>query len=221
MKNFLLVANWKANLNVNQANVWVNNIKTDSPSTIVVCPSFLVLGALYAQARPANLHLGAQDVSTKTEGPYTSQVPAAILAGFAEYCIVGHSETRNLFGVTVSDIEAKINNLFGQNIQPVVCGNFAQLTSEKYPNPQNLILALEPEDSISTNPNSQPLSASDANSQIEQVKQTTNCPKVLYGGSVSEVNIKDFYDQPAIDGSLVGSASLDVEKFNRLISLCQ
>jgi triosephosphate isomerase len=35
--------------------------------------------------------------------------------------------------------------------------------------------------------------------------------RILYGGSVSPKNIREFAEAPDIDGALVGGASLDVE----------
>ena len=40
---------------------------------------------------------------------------------------------------------------------------------------------------------------------------------ILYGGSVSEENIKDFLEQDCIDGALIGSASLNSEQFLSII----
>ncbi|MQG51812.1 MAG: triose-phosphate isomerase, partial [SAR202 cluster bacterium] len=40
---------------------------------------------------------------------------------------------------------------------------------------------------------------------------------ILYGGSVSKENIKDFLMQDCIDGALIGSASLNSEQFLSII----
>jgi len=37
--------------------------------------------------------------------------------------------------------------------------------------------------------------------------------RVLYGGSVTGANAKEFFSQPDIDGALVGGASLKVDDF--------
>lgn len=42
--------------------------------------------------------------------------------------------------------------------------------------------------------------------------------KILYGGSVTPDSVDDLMAQPDIDGALVGGASLDVEKFARIIN---
>jgi triosephosphate isomerase len=41
--------------------------------------------------------------------------------------------------------------------------------------------------------------------------------RVLYGGSVKPANAKSFFNQPEIDGALVGGASLSPEDFLGII----
>jgi triosephosphate isomerase len=41
--------------------------------------------------------------------------------------------------------------------------------------------------------------------------------RVLYGGSVNPVNIKDFMAKSDIDGALVGGASLDPDQFAAIV----
>lgn len=43
--------------------------------------------------------------------------------------------------------------------------------------------------------------------------------RVIYGGSITELNIKDFMDKPHIDGVLVGGASLDPSTFFNIAKL--
>lgn len=220
MRSFLLVANWKANLTVVQANEWLNNLSPVSLE-IVVCPSFPVLGAIHNSPVPSNLFFGAQDVSAKSAGPYTGQVPAELIKDLAKYCLVGHSETRRLFGVTSEDVQLKVDNLRGQDIKPIVCGNYSELTQNDLSDYSDLVLAFEPEESISTNPGAQPLTVSDAAEKIKSIKTITGCPTVLYGGSVTVENIRSFFDSTDIDGALVGKASVDINSFNQITNLCQ
>jgi triosephosphate isomerase len=43
------------------------------------------------------------------------------------------------------------------------------------------------------------------------------CIRVLYGGSVKANNAKEFFDQPEIDGALVGGACLNAEEFISIV----
>ena len=44
-------------------------------------------------------------------------------------------------------------------------------------------------------------------------KEAADTVRILYGGSVSSVNIESFLQMPDIDGALVGGASLNAEEF--------
>ena len=41
--------------------------------------------------------------------------------------------------------------------------------------------------------------------------------RIQYGGSVKPGNIKEFMEQPEIDGALVGGASLDADSFTAIV----
>lgn len=220
MKDFLLVANWKANLDIEQANIWLKDL-VPTDLKVIICPSFPILGVFSSGHISNNISLGAQDVSVKDIGPFTGQVPAALLKNIAQYCLVGHSETRRLFGVTSNDIQTKISNLNSVGIKPILCGNFSELTEQTQSNYSDLILAFEPEESISTNPGAKALSVSEAGEKIRDIKKTTGCNSVLYGGSITVDNVADFYRHPDVNGVLVGKASTDISLFNQIISLCQ
>ena len=43
--------------------------------------------------------------------------------------------------------------------------------------------------------------------------------RILYGGSVNESNIGSIYRETGVDGFLVGGASLDAERFGRMIKI--
>ncbi len=218
-RSFLLVANWKASLTTKQAEDWLSNLSPTSLE-IVVCPSFPILGAIYNSPVQSNLSFGAQDISIKPIGAYTGQVPAELIKDMAKYALVGHSETRRLFGVTSEDVRLKIDNLRSQGIRPIVCGNYSELSQNDLNDYSDLILAYEPEESISTNPGAQPQTVTVATEKIKSIKNITGCPTVLYGGSITTDNIHDFFNSMEIDGALVGKASIDINLFNQIISLC-
>jgi triosephosphate isomerase len=49
-------------------------------------------------------------------------------------------------------------------------------------------------------------------------KETADSVRILYGGSVTPDSVDELMSQPDIDGALVGGASLDSEKFGRIIN---
>ena len=74
------------------------------------------------------------------------------------------------------------------------------------------MVAYEPVWAIGTGKTATPQIAQDAHSFI---KSLLDAP-VLYGGSVKPDNAAELLGQPAVDGALVGGASLDVDSFTAI-----
>jgi triosephosphate isomerase len=47
--------------------------------------------------------------------------------------------------------------------------------------------------------------------------QVAQAIRVVYGGSVTGANGREFFDQPEIDGALVGGASLQADQFVAIV----
>ena len=54
----------------------------------------------------------------------------------------------------------------------------------------------------------------------KEIKKLANRP-LLYGGSVKPENVKDILSIENVDGVLVGSASLDVSNFIKMIEIAK
>jgi triosephosphate isomerase len=76
------------------------------------------------------------------------------------------------------------------------------------------VIAYEPVWAIGTGKTATPAMAQEAHHLIKALHDT----RVLYGGSVKPENAAELLGQPAVDGALVGGASLDPESFS---SLCR
>ncbi len=76
----------------------------------------------------------------------------------------------------------------------------------------NLVVAYEPVWAIGTGKTATPEIAQEAH---ELIKSLLDVP-VLYGGSVKPENAAELLAQPAVDGALVGGASLDIDSFAAL-----
>src|SRR4029077_9578497 len=64
--------------------------------TRVICPPFVSL-AIVRDARPEthlDVGIGAQNVHHELQGAYTGEISAPMLAGLADWVILGHSERR-------------------------------------------------------------------------------------------------------------------------------
>ena len=220
------------------------NTDIDEKISIVVAPSHTSLRSIQTiiDADKLNIFLSSQDVSMFNDGAYTGEVSAHQLAKLnISYCIVGHSERRQHFNETDEIINVKVNNLINKEITPIICfgesndqrtdGNYMDflinqiekstkgLRKDKV---DEIIFAYEPIWAIGTGQNA---SLQDIVEVISKVKEFISRKsffneekiKFIYGGSVSPDNSNAILNSKIIDGALVGGASLDVDKFIKII----
>ena len=220
------------------------NTDIDEKISIVVAPSHTSLRSIQTiiDADKLNIFLSSQDVSMYNDGAYTGEVSAHQLAKLnISYCIVGHSERRQHFNETDEFVNVKINNLINKEITPIICfgesndqradGNYMDFLINQIENStkglrkdkvDEIIFAYEPIWAIGTGQNA---SLQDIVEVISKVKEFISKKsffneekiKFIYGGSVSPDNSNEILNSKIIDGALVGGASLDVDKFIKII----
>ena len=220
------------------------NTDIDEKISIVVAPSHTSLRSIQTiiDADKLNIFLSSQDVSMFNDGAYTGEVSAHQLAKLnISYCIVGHSERRQHFNETDEFVNVKVNNLINKEITPIICfgesndqrtdGNYMDFLINQIENStkglrkdkvDQIIFAYEPIWAIGTGQNA---SLQDIVEVISKVKEFISKKsffseekiKFIYGGSVSPDNSYEILNSKIIDGALVGGASLDVDKFIKII----
>ena len=220
------------------------NTDIDEKISIVVAPSHTSLRSIQTiiDADKLNIFLSSQDVSMFNDGAYTGEVSAHQLAKLnISYCIVGHSERRQHFNETDEFVNVKVNNLINKEITPIICfgesndqrteGNYMDFLLNQIENStkglrkdkvDEIIFAYEPIWAIGTGQNA---SLQDIVEVISKVKEFISKKsffneekiKFIYGGSVSPDNSYEILNSKIIDGALVGGASLDVDKFIKII----
>ena len=220
------------------------NTDIDEKISIVVAPSHTSLRSIQTiiDADKLNIFLSSQDVSMFNDGAYTGEVSAHQLAKLnISYCIVGHSERRQHFNETDEFVNVKINTLINKEITPIICfgesndqrtdGNYMDFLINQIENStkglrkdkvDEIIFAYEPIWAIGTGQNA---SLQDIVEVISKVKEFISKKsffneekiKFIYGGSVSPDNSYEILNSKIIDGALVGGASLDVDKFIKII----
>ncbi len=227
MKDILIVANWKQNI-VAIANYFAK-LKLKK-SNVVICPDYTNLSNVRKFCKN-NCFLGAQNVSKFLFGANTGEVSAEMLKKHkVSYCIVGHSERRINFKETNKSIAKKIENLILCNIKPILCVgeknvlsfNNAykivkkQLQSVSKEFLKDVVVAYEPIWAIGTKqiPESNMVEA-----MCKQIKSDFVVSAVLYGGSVDENNFNKFLNLESVNGLLIGGASLNVEKMNKILEV--
>ena len=212
---------------------------------VVVAPPFTALRSTQVVIEQDHMRigLGAQNVHWEQSGAYTGEVSAPMLAKLSvEHVIVGHSERRQYFGETDEMVNAKTRAVLASGMKPVICvGETAEErdagTAEEVVSGQvkaataridgaalaSSSIAYEPVWAIGTGRNAMPDDAGQMAEAIrEQVQDhadssVAEAVRILYGGSVSVGNIKDFMAKRHIDGALVGGASLDPDTFAAIV----
>jgi triosephosphate isomerase len=192
----------------------------------IVCPPFTGL----ADCADAGLTTYAQNVHWEPEGPYTGEISVPMLLGLgARGSLVGHSERRQYFGETDLRVARRAKFALESGLAVIACVGESQeerdagdtetvlrvqvdAIREACGPHERLVLAYEPVWAIGTGLTATPELAEDAHAFI---KSLLDLP-VLYGGSVKPDNADELLAQPAVDGALVGGASLDIDSFTAI-----
>ncbi|MGE5310010.1 MAG: triose-phosphate isomerase [Sphaerimonospora mesophila] len=246
MKKYI-IGNWKMNLNVHEASLYVAKLAQDVPVhrdvETVICPSFLALQPLSLQVNHRQLKLGAQDCYWRDEGAFTGEISATQLRGLAQFVLVGHSERRNIFDEDDREIRFKVQAALRNGLRPVLCVGETQLEREEDAtkhvlNDQvvsgllnvdsdqigDVVIAYEPVWAIG---NGQTAEIDDIKQAVGLIraqvghmfgKKAAATVPILYGGSVNLDNARSILAVDNVDGLLIGTASLVAPEFAGMVS---
>lgn len=229
------VANWKLNGNFKLIDQFVNELKiqNDTSKCVVICPMSIHLD--YISRRKDNFYVGAQNVSQFKKGAYTGEISCSSLSDLKiEFCIVGHSERRQIYHESNFEVNSKSLELINNYIVPVVC--IGETLEEKnngktndvlvkqleegipnYSNSNNTIIAYEPVWAIGTGLTPTLKEINKTHEFIKNHNAKFSNYKVLYGGSVKANNANEIVSLSNIDGALIGGASLISDEFAKII----
>lgn len=229
----LIVANWKANKTKEEAVEWWAEFSStdflEKNIQVVICPPAVYLWEWVELLKntkfPFALSFGVQDISRYPGGTYTGEITARMLKGVVSHVFVGHSERRKWFGDTSQIVAMKARMAMDNDMTPIVLfsrENYReQLGQFNDTELAKMWLMYEPPEAISALEGSIGIGQSAAVSDVEQMVKNIQAlafnSKVLYGGSVKSANVAEYISLVGIDGVGVGSASLDVREFIKLI----
>lgn len=243
----LIIANWKMNLTIHEASIFVHGLSQAVAShrdvEVVLAPTLLALQPVSLQINRRQFKLAAQNFYWRDHGAYTGEVSAAQLRGLVEYGLVGHSERRHVFHEHAKDIRSKVQAAIRSGIAPVLCigetaheraagetaavlhdqllGGLANVTSEEI---ADVVIAYEPVWAIGTGDNASPHDVAKAVRVIRrQIAHlygdvAAAAVRVLYGGSVTADSAPTYLATEGVDGLLVGGASLSVPSFATIVA---
>lgn len=219
MKHLYLVANWKSNKSIKESIEWVRTFKSQTLNFklkehihLILCVPFTVVSSLQEEIKLLDLPfcLGVQNISSFPTGAYTGEISASMIKEIAQWTIIGHSERRKYFYETDDILLKKVEQGKAEGLDIIYCIENSDVSVPF----QIDAIAYEPVNAIGSGKAQPP---QDAEVVCKQIKTLHPRVPVLYGGSVGPDNIAGFCGQPSIDGVLVGTASLDSDKFFHLI----
>ena len=244
MRKPIIAGNWKMNKTIAEA---VEFIKAVDPvchdgATFGVGTSFLALNESIKNAK--NLIIAAENCHFKDSGAFTGEVSVPMLEEIGlKYCIIGHSERREMFGDTDETVNLKAKRLIDAGITPILCigeteAQYDAGETEKVIREQlsgsladlcpkcvaNMVIAYEPIWAIGTGKSATKEDAQKCCAIVrDQVRvmygdEAADNVRIQYGGSVKPENIVEYMACPDIDGALIGGASLKADSFIDIIN---
>ena len=224
----IIVCNQKMFLTYDDAKELSDSLKKYNDENLIVCPNFINMD-LYS-----DFNVCAQNCHYENEGAYTGEVSAYHLKlKGVKYVLLGHSERRDIDTDLI--INKKVMNAVKNNLVPILC--VGETLSERSLNKtseilrkqlntglknvnkiSNIIVAYEPRWLIG---GTNVLTISEIKDTYEYISKVLKQIgmqnyKILYGGSVTDENIKDIM-LDELDGYLIGSACTNIDKLDKII----
>lgn len=252
MKTYIM-GNWKLNFTVGEASIYLHKLQKKIPNyrdlEVVVAPSTIALQPLSLQIDRHKMKLAAQNAFYRDMGAFTGETAFSQLRGVADYCIIGHSERRHIFGEDDKMIGKKVAAALRNRITPILCigetesersfGETADVISDQLSaglvdvsaeDLEKVIIAYEPVWAISSTKAAKAATPDEIAEVVNLVRKNltevygaeiAEKVPILFGGSVKPTNAGAYLTVPGVNGLLIGGASLILEEFMSIIEVAK
>ncbi|MBK9734061.1 MAG: triose-phosphate isomerase [Saprospiraceae bacterium] len=244
----IVAGNWKMNTTIAEGFTLAGQItdahRSKEVLTILAVPFTHIFALQKKISARSKVLLAAQTCHHKNSGAYTGEISPSMLASMkVPYVVLGHSERReynhennNLLALKLrAALDAGLKVIFccgegldirkaGTHVHHVKVQLVESLFQLEAREMKNIVIAYEPIWAIGTGESASPAQAQEMHAAIRLMlqkkygKRVAEATSILYGGSVKGNNAKELFNQPDVDGGLVGGASLNGEEFVQIIN---
>jgi triosephosphate isomerase (TIM) len=211
---------------------------------IALAPPFTALQPIKKAIAKSPIQLAAQNSHWQDSGAFTGEISPVMLAEIGcEFVIIGHSERRHLLGETDEAIAKKLHAVLRHGMRPILCvgetiedrqnDRTREVITRQIDSAlkgisegaiENVEIAYEPVWAIGTGLNASAAQIDETHRQIRERLNTLvgsargQQVRILYGGSVKPDNASMIAAIDAVNGLLVGGASLMADSFLTIAS---
>lgn len=244
----IVAGNWKMNKTYAEGQELIKELLAALPKTdglVVLCTPFIHLAAAHELLKGQTaIQLGAQNCHQEDRGAYTGETSIEMLQSVGvSHVILGHSERREYFAESDALLAKKTDKVLSAGLTPIFCcgesldireadthvayvseqlkAGLFHLSAEQF---EKVVIAYEPIWAIGTGRTASPEQAQEMHAAIRHLiaghygAEVADTTTILYGGSVNAANAKTLFDQPDVDGGLVGGASLKTAEFATVVA---
>lgn len=215
----------------------------DSPADVALFVPFPFIEMVQKEVGD-KLKVGAEMSTPEMKGAFTGGISPIMLKSLGvEWVLAGHSERRTINKESDEYINAQCTKLLEQDMSVMLCigetldeyekdlvgpvceiqlrKGLAGVSAEQM---SRVAIAYEPVWAIGTGKVATPEIAQSVHEICRTIlkdmygEEVADETRILYGGSVGPDSVDGLMTKPDIDGALVGGASLDGEKFGRIIN---
>lgn len=216
---------------------------TDHRSVVLAVPAPYLQLAADACKDVNGFNIAAQNCYAQKSGAFTGETSVEMLTSLGVHqVIIGHSERREIFGEDNALLAKKVDIALEFGMTPIFCcgeplpireagtqnefvaaqlkASLYQLSAEQM---SKVVIAYEPIWAIGTGKTASSQQAQEMHAFIraqlaaQYGQALADSVSILYGGSVKAANAVEIFQQPDVDGGLVGGASLVAKEFAAII----
>ena len=242
MRKNIVAGNWKMNTTLQEGVALAKEIDAalagvSTKCDVIIATPFTHLVSVVNAIDTKRIGVGAENCADRTEGAYTGEVSAKMVASTgAQYVILGHSERRADHCEINEIVQKKARAAHENGLKTIICigeseaerdaGKALDVCTKQISGsvPDNAtaadtVIAYEPIWAIGTGKTPTPADVEEVHAAVRKAlakklgKAQANKMRILYGGSVKPGNAKEFLSLPDVDGALIGGASLKTADF--------